>query len=73
MVCLLKGALAQLVERNNGIVEVSGSIPLRSSMKRPTKNKPVRQKKVSQASLHKEVFKQVLKENDALMKRLSKR
>ena len=24
------GALAQLVERNNGIVEVSGSIPLRS-------------------------------------------
>jgi hypothetical protein len=25
------GALAQLVERNNGIVEVSGSIPLRST------------------------------------------
>lgn len=24
------GALAQLVERNNGIVEVSGSTPLRS-------------------------------------------
>ena len=24
------GALAQLVERNNGIVEVNGSIPLRS-------------------------------------------
>lgn len=27
----LFGALAQLVERNNGIVEVNGSIPLRSS------------------------------------------
>ena len=26
----LYGALAQLVERNNGIVEVSGSTPLRS-------------------------------------------
>lgn len=26
----LKGALAQLVERNNGIVEVIGSNPLRS-------------------------------------------
>ncbi len=26
----LIGALAQLVERNNGIVEVNGSIPLRS-------------------------------------------
>jgi hypothetical protein len=25
------GALAQLVERNNGIVEVNGSTPLRSS------------------------------------------
>lgn len=25
------GALAQLVERNNGIVEVNGSIPLRST------------------------------------------
>ena len=27
---LSRGALAQLVERNNGIVEVIGSIPLRS-------------------------------------------
>ncbi len=27
---LKRGALAQLVERNNGIVEVIGSIPLRS-------------------------------------------
>ena len=26
----LDGALAQLVERNNGIVEVNGSTPLRS-------------------------------------------
>lgn len=30
----LYGALAQLVERNNGIVEVNGSIPLRSNQKK---------------------------------------
>lgn len=30
------GALAQLVERNNGIVEVNGSTPLRSKLN--TKN-----------------------------------
>lgn len=28
----LFGALAQLVERNNGIVEANGSTPLRSSL-----------------------------------------
>ncbi len=28
---VLTGALAQLVERNNGIVEVNGSTPLRSN------------------------------------------
>lgn len=29
--CFSFGALAQLVERNNGIVEVNGSTPLRSN------------------------------------------
>lgn len=38
----IRGALAQLVERNNGIVEVNGSIPLRSKNKLSIQGKPCR-------------------------------